>query len=462
MNPAEKTDLLRAIQSGSPIPVDTRLQEEILINDAPALDPAVKLCREFRQSLPSEVTQDFVTVPEDWNHPEGHKIKVFFYARLIKDEDAHLLKPLVFFNGGPSSDSHSSYTLMESQLSSQNMSFVYIDQRGTGCSDPYPISPINLETATRLTLYGSRAIVQDAEAIRLKLLGSQSKWHAFGQSFGGYIVHRYIETAPHSLSGAFAHGSSIMHDTIDWLSERIRSQKRVSEEYFNTYPNDLAQLQRVRALIAETRCFTSSEGHDHSQICGPALMDAMTILLGFHDSWSTLHQWVQNLLKTDRSLNEPVLANFVRLFVFGAYETNGFAASVISMMELSPGYTDSTACQELHARLEKAGEHPLTWPVNECRILSALKDPWNATLNVLHAKDAISLETIALSLKQEPELHFYLYSGEKDVFVPVATFRDEIAELGSRVIYKNFPNSGHEGFYSEQQVWDNLLQSTNP
>jgi homoserine acetyltransferase len=57
---------------------------------------------------------------------------------------------------------------------------------------------------------------------------------------------------------------------------------------------------------------------------------------------------------------------------------------------------------------------------------------------------------------QNASLPFYLYSGAKDVFVPIETFQEEIQKLGSRITYREFNASGHEGFYTEKQVWKDL------
>ena len=92
--------------------------------------------------------------------------------------------------------------MLEHRNSAQTLSMIYLDQRGNGCSDPYPAGPVNTQfttmTAQRLALYGSRSIVRDAEALRELLLGPGKSWSAFGQSFGGEIVHRYVEMLPQS------------------------------------------------------------------------------------------------------------------------------------------------------------------------------------------------------------------------------------------------------------------------
>src|SRR5262245_43861112 len=109
---------------------------------SPSLAPQRQECEEFRQALnqdaPGLWTQGWVTVPEAWSKPNSKQIRVFYYARLIRDSQGQIAKPTVFFNGGPGFDSHSSYDTIEPLEAPQSLSMIYIDQRGTGCSDPYP------------------------------------------------------------------------------------------------------------------------------------------------------------------------------------------------------------------------------------------------------------------------------------------------------------------------------------
>lgn len=471
LSETERQDIRRAIQAGRPIfmePMEAMGAMDATHPPSESHGPNSDACRSFRARLPRSFRQGFVSVPEDWSAPKGapgsRKIRVFYYARpgsaAAPSGPRSPGRPVVFFNGGPAASSWSSFNLLESSLEAKRLPTVYIDQRGTGCSDPFPQSPIHADTARRLALYGSRGIVRDAETIRERLFGPKSTWRAFGQSYGGHVVHRYLETAPASLSGAFAHGSSIMGDPTEWLAERLRSQKRIAEEYLRAYPEDRARIRKIRDLIPEARCF---EGGG-TRLCGPAVLDAATYLLGFQPSWRTLHLWLAAMLDGESpagSLDERKLQSFVRQLVFGVYagEANGFASSVLSRLEILPGLRDVEGCRLAQARLEKTAgtDSPADWPFNECRMLSAFRYPWDAAVEEAHPFDPLRVEAIASSLASFPRLPFFLYSGQKDAFVPVASFQEEVTHLGDRIIYRNFPDSGHEGFYAEQQVWTDLL-----
>ncbi len=415
-------------------------------------------CATFKKSLPADYMQGSIEVPEDWDHPEATKIQVFYYGAKITPGNGKI--PVVFFNGGPGGSSHSSYEPLETGdavARGQKISIVFIDQRGTGCSTPYPVTA-NAATAQRLTHYSSRSIVKDAEAVREKLLGSDGKWKIFGQSFGGYIVHRYLEVAPDHVIGAYAHGSSIPNDWIDWLTARIESQSRVSKTFFDTYPGDEKVLQTARKLVPESRCFTDGQ----AKLCGPAVLDAATGLLGFHDSWDDLHKWI-NVLVNNQDPAHPKLVEarfqqWVKNFTFGIFDDNPFGSGVISAMDMSPpgNPTSQKQCDDVYSRLEAKGEKPLDWTINECRLLAGMTTIFDKYIYGITETDPFRIADIEAALSANPQLPFFLYSGQQDVFVPVATFQPEVSALGNRIQYTNFPNTGHDGFFTEAKVWSDL------
>ena len=396
--------------------------------------------------------QGYVTVPEDYSNPTGRQIKVFYYGRVQPGKD-----PVVFFNGGPGSDSHGSANVIENYYIQapeiHQLSFVYIDQRGTGCSDPFPNEPTH-ETVERLTHYTSENIVRDAEAVREVLFGAGSKWKIFGQSYGGLIVHRYSMVAPQSIKGAFAHGFSLMVDQNDWLTLRIKSQKRVLELYFHDYPGDRAKLTSLRGLIADDLCFEETG----TRICGNKVLDALTIFLGFSNNWYYINTQIGKLLKADGTLNMTELEKFVRNYVFGVYNSSGLAGSVISIAEISGGDSDQESCRLVNEKIAAEGEHPEQWLINECRLLAGMvNDQWNDLLHGINIHKQMTPAMLKQALTANPQMPFFLYSGEKDVFVPVETFVEEVTALGNLLTYRQYPNSGHEGFYTERQVWRDIV-----
>ncbi len=405
--------------------------------------PQAADCASFIRGLKGFKTGT-IEVPEDWDHPKSSpKINVFYYWRKADGEGAKR-PPVVFYNGGPASDSHGSAELLAPLEFTNNADLVFIDQRGTGCSTAFP-SKNNEATALRLMNWGSRGIVGDSEAIRLQLFGNQ-RWRAYGQSYGGFIVHRYLEIAPEGLDRAIAHGASIMHDPILWDVERLRSQKRVGENYFAKFPEDRLLLAMARTAIPNDHCWAQGD----FSVCGPVVLDSLTILLGFQSSWLSLHRWIQKLRDAKGVLDYAILDSLVRELVFGVFAEGGLGGNVLSKMEIVPGYDDSASCAESFKVLRAAGEDPDAFDINECRLLSGLKSPYFPLMKNVTGRP-IAINKIASVLKSGGP-GFFLFSGAQDVFVPVNTFSEEVQQLDKLVHYKSFPGSGHEGFYTESEV----------
>ena len=74
----------------------------------------------------------------------------------------------------------------------------------------------------------------------------------------------------------------------------------------------------------------------------------------------------------------------------------------------------------------------------------------------------MTIKDLKLSLINYPQLHFYIYSAQKDGYVPVENFAEEINTIGSllNVHYTNFLSTGHDEFYVEPQSWSDLLDNS--
>lgn len=405
-------------------------------------------CSEFISKLPSDFYNAYITVPEDWNNPNGNKIEVFYYGR----KDPKQIRPTIaFFNGGPSSSSHSSFEVIEGHAESKNINFIYIDQRGTGCSDPYPDGN-TVESAKRLTNYTTRSIVKDAEKIREAILGKNSKWKIFGQSYGGMIVHRYISMFPNSIISAHVHGYAIMTDQNEWMKLRILSQKRVTEDYFKAHPEDQASLQKIKTLLPNDYCLRDND----ISLCGPVIMDILRHPLGFSDSWDEMHWWIDNLVEF--IVSEPNMMIGFSNYYYTDFTHDSLPSLVINKVEISKGPSDREECLEAFKRLKAAGDDPDLWAINECRVIINLQNKqFDNVLSAVTVSDPLTIDSVKEALTNNPELKLFLYSGQKDVFVPVDTFTEETQKLNGMIQYTNFQNSGHEGFNTEQLIWDELI-----
>jgi hypothetical protein len=67
-------------------------------------------CEKSRSGLSGDFHQGFVEVPEDYNHPEGRKLKIFYYGQWESNS------PLIIVNGGPGSSSWNTYVKISLDL----------------------------------------------------------------------------------------------------------------------------------------------------------------------------------------------------------------------------------------------------------------------------------------------------------------------------------------------------------
>ncbi len=415
-------------------------------------------CTDFKNEIPAFFIRGSIEVPENWDQPHGQKISVFYYGQThIKHKSE---TPVVFFNGGPSQSSHIPFGQFQTNAKSSLVPIIYIDQRGTGCSSPYPDTQ-DKDFLSRMQNYGSRSIVKDAEALRSHLLGQQKKWKVFGQSYGGFIAHRYLEIAPEGIAVIYAHGNSLMADWRLFYKYRLLSQKRITENYFAKAPKDRDLIINLKKQIPDTQCFENTS----IKICGAAVIDATVLLLGFPSSWADLHGSLKSLLNSDGVIIQNRLKNFVQNFIFNAFSYNPVPLALIAKLELNSN-DDSDQCSEAIKQLKADGENPDSWLLNECRLTQSIQylqttDDDSLLIEKFKIKDPISLKTIEQNLTTYKNIQFYLYSGELDAYVPKETFNSEANQLKhlKNFHYKNFETSGHDGYLVEAALWDDMSET---
>lgn len=433
---------------------------EVANNSVPTTPDA---CEQFRATIPTNWFQDTIEVPENPAEPLGTKIKVFYYG-LIKPGTV----PTIFYNGGPGSDSHSSASDLNDRDEffdpDGKISFIYMDQRGTGCSDFYPQGS-SQATLDRLRYYGSRGIVSDSEYLRQKLIGDRP-WIAFGQSFGALVSHRYVVMAPQFLKAALAHGNAIDSNGNDRIEQRIASQVRVMNDYLTEYPADRQLLQTMKTALTPKTCFTSQ---DKSQtLCGYQILEVIAEdLLGFTDYWLTLHDWI-GLMATSKGLNNEGITRFLATFAFGEgnpLDSERWADLVIGWVDRDVPPFDTYHCQMIQKDLLAQGVDLSQSLSNEC--MYALQVPDSKVIDTSLVvqnlpRDLLTVGELYDSLKAHPELSFFLYSGEQDPYVPVANFKEEVSQISglSNVHYTDFAGTGHDGYETEPQVWNDLISQS--
>lgn len=302
--------------------------------------------------------------------------------------------------------------------------------------------------------YGARAIVNDAEAIR-KILGFD-QWRIFGQSFGSFIVHRYLELAPESVKAAYAHGMSVMNDGIQWTAERVLAFKRLGDLYFEIYPSDKEVLAKAKSLFPANYC-TGNELH---QVCGKALIDEIgwrRLSYKKFGLWKKMHEEINSLLDDQGQLNMESVKKLFPKETTLSKETF-LLVDVVPAREAPGGFLNTWSCEEAMTRLRRRGIGVDQFEFNECRHALNIERSFNyKKIRKIVKEDYVSLSRIRENLRKRKDLPFYLYSADLDFFGPEAGFKEEVNYLKSLVKYRKFQDSDHGSFFLEMQVWRDLL-----
>ncbi|MFT3875991.1 MAG: alpha/beta fold hydrolase [Propioniciclava sp.] len=199
--------------------------------------------------------EHLIEVPLVWGAQDPRRITVF--ARELVRHGREDAPHLVWFQGGPGNRAQRPESVsgwLDAALDEHRV--VLLDQRGTGRSTPADAQSLAgldaSEQAEYLRHFRADSIVADAEAVR-EVLGVKT-WWALGQSFGGFILTRYLTTAPASLAGVMItaglpplvteDGRTASADDV--YAETYPLTARRNDEFFARYPGD----REVCGLVA--------------------------------------------------------------------------------------------------------------------------------------------------------------------------------------------------------------------
>lgn len=197
----------------------------------------------------------WVTVPLDWNEPEGETIRVF--AREVvsaanRDADLPLL---VFLQGGPGGKSPRPLDA-DGWIGEAVTKFRVIlpDQRGTGRSTPLGAGDFDgLDAAAGarlLALHRQDSIVRDFEALREAHFPGR-QWWTLGQSYGGFLTLQYLSHFPESVVASAITGGlpSIDPDPEVVYSRTFPRIAEKNREFRERHPHLVERIARVADLL---------------------------------------------------------------------------------------------------------------------------------------------------------------------------------------------------------------------
>lgn len=237
----------------------------------------------------------------DENGIKNRKINVFYFIKKAIRENSPYL---IFFNGGPGIAITDMFFQYQYGDFLPDVNVIFFDQRGNGLSEK-PTSDIN-----ELKYYSAKYIISDAEKIRETLLGRESKWIVFGQSYGGSIARKYIELKPKSIKRVITHGSA-KYDAVDVaVNTELNTLGRLNA-FYAKYPDDLKRIEQIKNEL------TDSESVCSRVFCikGKGLIHLLAILYSiksdedFHDYLSKLNKenLKQSFLGSIKPLSDLIL-----------------------------------------------------------------------------------------------------------------------------------------------------------
>lgn len=423
---------------------------------APSIDRLSKKCQEFVKNLPESFQWGLLDVPEDRTAAERKSISIFYFGRFLPGKT-----PVLFLNGGPGGNSVAPYKNFEAAQKnlpeSEQIPFIYMDQRGAGCSEEYPTES-DLATARELLNYSSRAIVEDAESLRKRLLGGK-RWIIYGASYGGNIVSRYIILHPEALAAAFSFAQPISNEA--WMENRMLDQQKDWLRHLQEFPDDAQKLSNLKMLIPKDHCVTVG----NQRLCGSQSLDGLVLYLGLRQD-DKLHEFLDKAVSRDNVVDLGVVDEFTRDITFGVFADGGIAQVLISRKDMQEGLSDAQEGKVAIAALEKKGIDYNEWPITELRLNQAFENPEEQTLIGKLGPDSvdpIDLIQLGESLQRNPGLNYYVYAGKEDSFSPYEAVSAAVSKVwavpGVHMTFKAL-DGGHEQFKKSRELFSDILRES--
>jgi hypothetical protein len=124
---------------------------------------------------------------------------------------------------------------------------------------------------------------------------------------------------------------------------------------------------------------------------------------------------------------------------------------------------DAAKCAQIYTHLKEQHKlSPESLLLNECKAPMQFNYQDQVADYIKSKIDLTKTQFVDLAAVDKNLLKYkiplYSYSGETDCFIPKQYFNKQNKLFGKKVTYTNFETSGHEGFYSERQIYLDLLK----
>lgn len=255
---------------------------------ASTIQPAVaKATIDLRQCKPPGIEGDAkcgtLEVFENRATQKGRKIKLNVLVLPAPDGPQHVLDPVFYFAGGPGSAAVEDAPGIARILAGmrQRRDLVFVDQRGTGQSNPlncqlfnaadpqsylesfFPLDDVRkcraeLEPKADLTLYTTNIAMDDLDDVRAAL--GYEQINLYGVSYGSRAALVYLRRHPQHVRTVILHGvaptNQFMPRDFPQGAERalqgVLSECEADEECHKAFPTVKADAQRVLEQLLQS------------------------------------------------------------------------------------------------------------------------------------------------------------------------------------------------------------------
>lgn len=241
-----------------------------------------------------------------------------------------------------------------------------IDQRGTGRSTAVTSQALahlsTDELVDYLAAFRADNIVEDLEAFR-KELSPDQPWSLLGQSYGGFIITRYITVKPSALKEVFFTGGLPITGSVgeapskdacpadDVYRALCKRVLRRNDTYYGRYPADVAAVQEIVAYLRANDVRMPRGGRLTAR-----RFRALGIKFGFTGGFDELHCLVRAAfvdLPCGRVLTDAFL-NTVE--TYEAWETNPIYAILHESIYCDGGAPSSWSAHRIVAEFPEFGD----------------------------------------------------------------------------------------------------------
>ncbi|GAA4286664.1 alpha/beta fold hydrolase [Georgenia daeguensis] len=373
------------------------------------------------------VLEHRIAVPLDHAEPAGERIGLF--AREIVRDGGEDRPYLLYLQGGPGGRADRPARLtgwIDRAL--QDYRVVLMDQRGTGLSTPADALTVTARgdaaaQAAYLAHFRADAIVDDAELLREALAGDA--WSLLGQSFGGFVITRYLSVAPGSVREALVTGGlpGLTASAEDVYRRTYAATARRNRQYFARYTGDEKNLRLLARHLADTE-----EHLPTGERLSPRRLRQIGIRLGADLGFDALHHVLEDpfvQVSGTRRVSRAFLAdagailshatNPLYAVLHEAIYAQGSATrwAAHRLREEHDGFAEDADPADTSSPYYLTGEHVYPWQLREDPALAPLAD----AADLLAAKDDFPALYDAQALAaQGPPVAAAVYVD--DMFVP--------------------------------------------